>query len=399
MKEQYNKIPDEILDLLARKATQQLSGEESEKLENWIKSNQKLQNESKLFVEQFRKLYWLNLVKDINHDNIRKVYRKSFGKSEPVINKIYRVARYAAAILLIAGLGWIIYNQIENEPKPLDHVEEPQTKAEGVVLVLSDGNIITLDDPAFTHVIDQSGISIENTPGESLVYHASGSETLTSALNKLIIPVGLRYQLTLSDGTRVWVNSATEIEYPIVFGHGERMVKMNGEAYFEVDADNNRPFIIEVNGNKITVSGTAFNVLAYKDDAYLEVVLVEGSVKLTNKEGNSLAIKPGQKVRLDHQSQAMKVENVETRYYTSWRDGVLYFNKIKLSELAVKLQRWYDVDIIFSDEKSASLIFSGAMESNRNIGFLMKLIEESSEINYRFEGKTIYISWQGGSRD
>jgi ferric-dicitrate binding protein FerR (iron transport regulator) len=177
----------------------------------------------------------------------------------------------------------------------------------------------------------------------------------------------------------------------VAFGPGERTVKLVGEAYFDVASDPDRPFVIETNGYSITALGTAFNVSTYTDDTFLETTLVEGTVEVEARQGEIISLNPGQSMRIEHESQEYELQDVDTRFYTSWKDGVLHFNKVFLSELCVKLERWYDAEILFSDPEKGKLVYSGALENSRSLEYLLNLIEQTADVRFVMEKSTIRV--------
>jgi ferric-dicitrate binding protein FerR (iron transport regulator) len=228
--------------------------------------------------------------------------------------------------------------------------------------------------------------------GNMLAYEAAdndGSAPLKT--NRIMVPPGGRFQLMLSDGTKVWLNAASRLEYPVIFGKGERVVTLYGEAFFEVARDVSKPFVVKTSASSVQVLGTSFNVSVYQDDDFMETTLVTGSLKIVSPNGQTSMLVPGQQHRLNQKTLEQNVSQVDTKFYTSWREGVIYFNKVSLKDLATKLERWYDVQITFQNEKSGQLIFSGAVENSRRLDFLLRLIAEASGIEFSINDKQVVI--------
>jgi transmembrane sensor len=304
---------------------------------------------------------------------------------------MYRYLAYAAISLMLLGLGWYLYTLGQKEEVPAMSEMQPIERHNKAMLILSDGSSLLLDSPDNTELADANGVVIKNNPGEHLQYQHDETHSNLHKKNRLIVPAGARYQVQLSDGTTVWMNSMSALEYPVVFASNERRLKLTGEAYFEVKHNADAAFIIEANGYEIRVTGTSLNVSAYEADGFMHTTLVNGTVSVQSRAGHWQNLKPGQMALINHESQEILIEEVDTRYYTSWRGGILYFNKISLKELATKLERWYDVEIRFANDKTMGLLFSGAMENSRNIEFLLALIGEASRVEFEINDKKILV--------
>jgi transmembrane sensor len=394
IKENTLAIPDEVLDLLAKKALGKLTQPESEALQQWLDNNIDHQEECQRFVDQVKKHYWINLSNNIQQEESQYaalILQKHAAR--PKKRRLtYSILAYAATLLLFAGLGWYLNNLHKQKPEAPTHTEAtPTERHHKAILVLSDGNSLELDHEGNLKMPDEAGVKITNTPGELLRYEQRDNTQHAQKMNTLIVPAGARYQLQLADGTKVWVNAKSSLEYPVAFADNERRVKLNGEAYFEVHPDKNKTFIIEANGNAINVLGTSFNVSAYSEDGFVQTTLVTGAVAIENRQGKVHALQPGQMAMIDNNSQQLLIEKVDTRLYTSWREGILHFNKISLRDLAIKLERWYDVEIHFANQQAANLLFSGAMENSRDISFILRLIGDAAQVEFEIKDKQVIV--------
>jgi len=305
-----------------------------------------------------------------------------------------RLLPYASILVVVLAILWHMQQKptVENTAQTTEQYNPAASEWNNkAMLVLSDGSMLSLDQDANTQLREEGGVRIQNNAGGILAYHEGEETQATGSTNKLLIPAGARYQLRLSDGTEVWLNAATELEYPVQFSSAERRVKLKGEAFFQVRSDASRPFIVELENGSVIATGTTFNISSYATDAFMETTLVSGKISVKSSNGHSLGMIPGDQFRLNRADQTYVLQQVDTRFYTSWKEGVLLFNSVSLAELAQKLERWYDVKISFSSEKTAALRFSGAMENSRKLEFLLGLIAESSGISYEVQSKTIVI--------
>ena len=215
-------------------------------------------------------------------------------------------------------------------------------------------------------------------------YQKSDSNQLASQLQTITTPYGAKTNITLPDGSRVWLNSGSKLSYPLKFGKS-RLVTLVGEAFFEVEK-NNKPFIVSANDGDVVVKGTAFNVKAYADDNIYETTLVEGVVAFNTKNSkNGVTLKPGEQVAKT--SKGFTIKQVETKYFTSWKEGKLLFNKEPFPSFMKKLERWYNVKIKYSDPELDKLWYTGAIEME-SISEVMEMISKAAPVNYSFNNKT-----------
>lgn len=385
-----NQIPDEIQLLIAERASGKLSADGRVMLEKWLISNPDLSGEVQRLETLLEVLIMQNRRQKINTAIAYKKVVAQHKKRQQF--HLMKWLPYAASVLILIGLTWYFLmpdqkSQIDQSPLVQQESGKRQEKA---MLVLSDGSRLMLDADSTISLQEQNGISIENHSGGKLRYETSASEATAHLMHQLIIPAGARYQLQLSDGTQVWLNAASTLEYPLAFGDTKRVVKLVGEAFFDVQPDS-RPFQIEVNGNVVTVHGTSFNISSYPEDGITATTLVSGSVSFTGSKGETKQLLPGEQLRIHHQNNTMEIEKVDTKLYVSWKEGVLHFKKISLAELSRKLSRWYDVEIVFEDPSKAAILFSGALENSRELDFLLHLITKTAPVTYERKGKKIII--------
>lgn len=395
MKEQkeLSPVPDYILNLLSKHALGNLRRSDQQVLEQWMTQHPDKLNECNEFRDRVKKLYWIYLSENTKEpsdviNNISLKRTSGFIQTR----RLYNLLIYAATIMVLAGFAWYFIHLVSIK-KAINHhseiiVFERHNKA---VLVLSDGSSLVLDSPESSDMPNEEGVHITNLPGKILQYKQQEVVDNKQPMNRLIVPAGARYELQLADGTHVWMNAKSELEYPVAFASSQRRVILSGEAYFDVQSDVSSPFIIETNGYEIVVTGTTFNVSAYAEDGYIQTTLVSGTLEVNSREGVAHKLNPGQMAVIHHKSQEVEIEFVDTRLFTSWREGVLHFNKISLRELATRLERWYDVQIIFENKKAADFIFSGAMENSRDINFLLNLIGRAANVEFETEEKQIIV--------
>ncbi len=259
------------------------------------------------------------------------------------------------------------------------------------ILTLSSGEKIQLGESENKIIKEKNSTNINIDSTNSIKYDSKETQTEELVYNTVIVPKSGEYSLVLSDGSKVWLNSETTIKYPVKFIGKTREVFLSGEAYFDVQKDASRPFIVHNKRADVKVLGTSFNVMSYEDEEKAEITLVSGKVEvLKGKEAKR--IMPGEQAKIGNEIEGIKVNKVDTRYYTSWREGVFYFDNANLYDLTRKLSRWYNVEFFFEDNSLKELRFSGAVTKYRSIDYLLDLIEKTNNVDFRIKGDAIWIS-------
>ena len=192
---------------------------------------------------------------------------------------------------------------------------------------------------------------------------------------EVVVPLGQMSEITLYDGTKVWLNSGTTLRYSNNFGKGERNILLDGEALFQV-TKNKIPFKVKLKTTEVEVLGTTFNIVSYNTDNFSQITLVEGKVNVNNHSGSLITeLKPSEQIHIDDNSRKATISNVKTTFYTSWTDGKIVFDDEKLSEITQRLERWYNVDIKFEDTSVGDLHFSGTILKNKPFNQIVTAFE------------------------
>lgn len=300
----------------------------------------------------------------------------------------------AAAIVVVVLGGLFYYSNRKSNPAPL--LAKQADIAPGTnkaVLTLADGRKISLNDAKNGALAQQAGISISKTADGQLVYELKAAEKELNPkeviYNTIETPRGGQYQISLPDGTKVWLNAASSLSYPATFaGQRQRMVQLTGEAYFEVAKDRQHPFTVKSKGQEIEVLGTHFNVNAYADEPAVKTALLEGSVKVSAGT-TAVVIRPGQQASLKNGS--INVEEVNTNVMADWKAGKFRFKDEPLASILRKVSRWYDVEIVYSPGFKDMPTFTGSVSRLDNVSAVLKMLEETSDVKFSIEGKTIKV--------
>ncbi|MGQ1785442.1 MULTISPECIES: FecR family protein [unclassified Saccharicrinis] len=304
--------------------------------------------------------------------------------------RMYKIMRIAAAIiLLLAGattLFYIIQTPVNESAEIAQAITPGKPQAE---LVLADGSVVGLSDGE--KVINEHGAIIKTNKG-AVDYHSQNEPVALAAMNTLKVPVGGEYKLTLPDGTQVWLNSVSQLSYPVQFSGNQRKVILQGEAYFQVAHNAKMPFIVATNkGMEVEVLGTSFNMMTYDDEANMETTLVEGSVQVNLSNNKSVPIKPGQQASFNKSSMEVDVKEVDTHLYTAWVDGRFIFEKEDLESVLRKLSRWYDVDVFYQNVSVKHIRFSADVRRYDDVNSLLDLFEQVSSVDFEINDRTILV--------
>jgi len=294
----------------------------------------------------------------------------------------------AAVLLLITASVYLLYSRKE---KPLSVVATParpippgSTKA---LLVLANGQRVLLDDVKKGTVTTQGGTTIMKVDSGLLAWH---STTGTSELlyNTVITPRGGQYQLILPDGTKVWLNAATTLRFPISFGGDQRRVELTGEAYFEVKHIPGKPFRVQTGQRVVEDIGTSFNINAYPDEPAARVTLIEGAAVVVGKK--RLPLHPGQQAHWQAEEAETLSDDVDTEEVLAWKNGQISFMNPDFSCIMRQISRWYNVDVRYEGRIPKARFF-GIVNRNVNLPTVLEFFEHNN-IHFRQEGRTLIVA-------
>lgn len=293
----------------------------------------------------------------------------------------------AAAILLFSAMGVYFFrgsttNQdftTKNSVKKVNTAIEPDSKK--AILTLSNGKSFVLDNAGNGLLSQQGGTAISKTSHGLTIKNSDGMASAQNApeLNTITIPRGSKYEIVLPDGTKVWLNASSSLQFPSAFTGTERKVTLIGEAYFEVAKNKDRPFKINVNDKQVVeVLGTHFNISAYMDERKITTTLLEGSVKI-NYQNKSTLIKPGEWA-VNNFSTGVKVAPADQDEVMAWKNDMFVFNNENIVEIMNQISRWYDVDVVFKGNMN-KINFTGNYSRTKSLKNLLKNIELMDKVH------------------
>ncbi|QEC43165.1 FecR family protein [Pseudobacter ginsenosidimutans] len=381
-------------EILSRYALRQVSPEEQQAFQEWMQTLD--QQEFDALIDEYAAI--VATLPDLNElsnpELLRSIHQeiamKEWENTEQSVPRIpiWRSWRAAAAAIIILALSATIFLRLRNnsdqqlaERRSVPAHEIAPGKS-GAILTLADGTKLVLDSMNNGVLADQNGSYVSMQDGQ-LKYSPSDSKAEDIAYNTMSTPRGRQFEITLPDGTHVWLNAASSIRYPTIFSAKNRKVELEGEAYFEVTKNAKQPFIVNAsNKASIEVLGTSFNISAYENEKSLNTTLIEGSVKV-----NGSVIKPGQQARV---TDALHIiGNADIDKVMAWQRGFFNFEGASLEEVMQQLERWYDIDVSY-EKGIPGIEFGGEMSRNMTLNGVLIALEKSG-IRYRLDGRKLIV--------
>lgn len=367
-----------------------LSGEELALLEAWKDRSaenralfERLENPAAV-QEMLKAWHAIEKNRELNKQRAMNRISELVSTPAPAVHQVHflkrRSFRYAAAVLLLLSAGtyfWSLNKGTEQPPASANIVIEPGR--EGAVLTLADGSKVVLDSLGNGVVANQGGVQVLLQNGQ-LAYDGSSKEI---AFNTITTPKGRQFRLQLPDGSKVWLNAASAIKYPTVFTGRERLVELEGEAYFEVTKNAAMPFKVAARDAQVEVLGTSFNINAYRNESVIRTTLLDGVVRL-NAYQQSQMLKPGQQAVAKPAGERLEVvNNADLDKVMAWKNGLFNFEDASLEEVMRQLERWYDIEVTYA-KGIPPIRFGGEINRQNTLQDVLQILEKSN-VHFRFE--------------
>lgn len=303
---------------------------------------------------------------------------------------VYRISwlRLATAVCITAVMGisgFLVYKNYVHHDQPVAVQMPLAPGGNKAVLTLGNGKVITLDSIADGQIAGENGVVKQNNG--KLAYLTDPTEAIT--IHTLTIPRGGQYQLQLSDGTQVWLNSASYIKYPTSFQGKERSVEISGEAYLSVAKNATQPFIVVSKGQRIQVLGTAFNLMAYPDEAATKTTLISGVIKVT-QAGAAKILKPGEQATVANRAAGITITTPELDDVLAWKEGKFRFYNTDIATIMRQVARWYDVEVIYQGQLPEEE-FYGTIPKSENASQILDVLELTHKVHFEIKGKKIIV--------
>jgi hypothetical protein len=347
-------------------------------------------------LKEFATAYQVRMNKNFDQDKEEEFARLERDIYERKSRRMTLRWSVAASVILLVGL---FVGRTVNEWRDLDEARmlaevEKSTPGVKAELILSTGERVILDRKNIAiESVKEMGIRNDSVTG--LNYATAKVEGKEIVYNTMRIPVGGFYQLALSDGSKVWLNSMTELRFPVAFTGEQRKVYLTGEAYFEVTHDSAHPFFVETpNGMEVKVYGTEFNMNTY-GKGVVQTVLVKGKVGVRDGvHGKEVMLASEQMAVYEARTGKIQVKNVDPYKYIAWKDGEFVFERETIEEIMERLSRWYDVKVFYSDESLKQKRFTGIVSRHKGIEQVLRLIEGPATLHFEIKGNVVTV--QGG---
>lgn len=364
-------------------------------------------------------LEWQGGEFDLNDEELKFIKDQTYRQivaSRKKEHSFFYWRRYAAAaaVFFMLSAGVLIYKNLRPEQNVSEQNVAQSSKDDAApggnkaLLTLADGTIVKLDDAGTGKIVEVAGMTIRKTADGQVVYETtstSGDHTSDDALvsyNQISTPRGGQYKIVLPDGTKVWLNAASSLRYPVRFSKKARQVELTGEGYFEVNGGylpngNRIPFLVSTTTQTVEVLGTHFNINSYHDEQAVVTTLLEGAVKvfLNSSEKRShinrsktITLKPGQQAALVENRFSVKETDVEE--VVTWKNGYFSFEQADLATVMRQLSRWYDVDVIYAG-KVPEETFTGKVYRNMSLSKVLDILSYT-QVNFEMEGKKLVIT-------
>lgn len=386
-------LSKEAQNIIIKYLSLQATSIELDELQIWIQNSEN----KKFFHAYVRTNYAIDYnMRKFSSDNLKAILGKEIAKERKVtkLKNIRKKLSYASAAILIGLLATTYFlkdnlfsNNKNIKPIILNTIEAGTDRA---ILTMEDGFQVTL----------QKGISFKtlnaSSNGEELTYEAEKNDAKKIVYNYLTIPRGGQFFVKLSDGTQVWLNSESQLKYPVSFINGEtRKVELiYGEAYFIVSPSTKNKgskFMVFNNAQEVEVLGTEFNIKAYKDETNIYTTLVEGKVRINFENGNKNLL-PNQQLNLNINTKSSLIKDVEVYNEISWKEGVFSFERKPLKEIMKVLSRWYDMEVVFENKALEDVKFFGVLDKEQSITEILQTIKKFKIIeNFEINGNVITL--------
>lgn len=361
-----------ISDLIYKYFRGALKGDEADILDAWLEKPE----HAEFFMElrQSGRLY--EGLEEMKYLEVQPAWRQLKGRMKAVRRRrwLKRIVGMAAVVAIGLMCGWFWWGREQAEENMMPVAAVQPVERTGVTVWKQAEHTFYLADTVKKLILPAEN---KEEPAETIEYH----ELQTAS--------GDRLEVQLGDGTRVWLNGGSELKYPSRFACDRREVILCGEAYFEVAKDTDRPFTVMTTAAEIQVLGTSFNVLAGNGEECV-TTLVEGRVQVSDGGEHGVVLSPGQQA-MQTGSGVWEVKEVDTRYYTAWKEGLFAFRECALRDILGSLARHYGVEFIFEDEALAALPYTTMIEQCGEVEEVLRILERVGDFRcVRIEGKRAF---------
>lgn len=380
-------FPEDIYELILNELNGSIDEKGVGKLRQWLETSPENRNAW----QEFCSLWYAGITGERKKNTNQELAWQKIqaGRTRQTRLRIRHFSSIAACLLLFAGLFFILR-------------QSPEEKKEDISI----SELMANRHPERTRLILPSGHSLElgkqmNQEVEGVIIHTDsiglnyGYEPILAESDliwhELIVPRGGEYQITLTDGSVVMLNSGSSLRFPVRFSKEQREVELSGEAYFKVAPRENQAFIVRTGTTTTRVLGTSFNVMAYENERNTEITLVEGIVEV-EAGGKTERLTPGFQIASNNSSLLTSKRKVDTEHIISWTSGILRFDDIPLEQLVIRLERWYDISFEFKQEELKQKLFTGGFRKYEDLGKVLDMIEKVNDVSFKVKDTIVTIN-------
>lgn len=300
------------------------------------------------------------------------------------------VVRYAAVVLVLLSVGvyfWLDRSGVKEITPVMYQISAGTT---GARLILGDGSTVDIIKDRTIELEEADGTTIV-TDSAGIDYSAITAKDTAEIRNIVQTLTGMEYTLTLSDGTKVFLNAETKLKFPTIFKGDQRVVELEGEAYFEVRKDEAHPFIVKTVSMNVRVLGTSFNVRSYVNEHDVTATLVEGKVAVSDGEVEKMLV-PGEQAVYIKETGKMEVKEVDVSLYTAWHSGKFIFRNETLEDMMIYLSRWYGFKYRFIDDQAKRVQLGARLDRYDNMNPIVEMLRKTGLVNVTQVDDMLYIS-------
>jgi transmembrane sensor len=412
MDEQQVERASHIASLIVKQVQDTLTDKEWQELQAWTAESRENYSLYEELTSEEGLSHALDELQTVDTDAAYQKLSDQLFYTAPVeIDRPRKLWRYWAAAVLVLAAGAVTWYTFFNKPEPVARlvVHAPQQQVSGsnnTVLILGNGSAIPLNAVPDGLLAEDGKVQIKKLQPKQVEYQLpagsreASSATGTTALNTLQTARGDQYGVVLPDGTRVWLNAASTLQYPSVFAGPERRVILSGEGYFDVakwqQGGEYVPFIVSTGNMEVKALGTDFNIKAYKEEDNVQTTLISGLVKLSLNQ-HEYVLRPGKKASTKNNSDSIRIEDANIELALAWKNGQFVFRNTPLSDIMKQLTRWYDMDVQYTT-KPPRLFITGEINRDATIDSVLKMLEYAGDVHFEIQGKTIQVMGTVGSR-
>jgi transmembrane sensor len=405
MDEQQVERASYIASLIVKQVQDTLTDQEWQELQAWTAESRENYSLYEELTSEEGLSHALDELQTVNTDAAYQKLSDQLFYTAPVeIDRPRKLWRYWAAAVLVLAAGAVTWYTFFNNTEPVARlvVHAPQQQVSGsnnTVLILGNGSAIPLNAVPDGLLAEDGKVQIKKLQHKQVEYqlpagnHEASPATGTTALNTLQTARGDQYGVVLPDGTRVWLNAASTLQYPSVFSGPARRVILSGEGYFDVakwqQGGEYVPFIVSTGNMEVKALGTDFNIKAYKEEENVQTTLISGLVKLSLNQ-QEYVLRPGKKASTKNNSDSIRIEDANIELALAWKNGQFVFRNTPLSDIMKQLTRWYDMDVQYTT-KPPKLFITGEINRDASIDSVLKMLEYAGDVHFRIQGKTIQV--------